>query len=49
VRADGRTVLVQALIATGVNADRKREILGLEPTFAEDGAGWLAYRISRHE
>lgn len=49
VREDGRTVLVQALIVTGVNADRKREILGLEPTSAEDGAGWLAYRISRHE
>jgi len=43
VREGGRTVLVHALIATGVNADGKREILGLEVTSSEDGAGWLAF------
>jgi hypothetical protein len=36
-------VNVHALIATGVNADGHREILGLDVTTAEDGAGWLAF------
>jgi putative transposase len=36
-------VNVHALIATGVNADGHREILGLQVTSAEDGAGWLAF------
>jgi transposase-like protein len=31
------------LVATGVNADGHREILGVEVTSAEDGAGWLAF------
>jgi putative transposase len=43
VREGGRTVNVHALIATGVNADGKREILGLDVATAEDGAGWLAF------
>jgi putative transposase len=43
VREGGRTVNVHALIATGVNADGYREILGLHVTSAEDGAGWLAF------
>jgi putative transposase len=43
VREAGRTVIVHALIATGVNADGQREILGLEVTSSEDGAGWLAF------
>ena len=43
VREGGRTVNVHALIATGVNADGYREILGLRVTSAEDGAGWLAF------
>ncbi len=43
VREQGRVVLVHVLIATGVNADRHREILGGEVTSAEDGAGWLAF------
>ena len=43
VREGGRTVLVHGLIATGVNTDGKREILGFEVTSAEDGAGWLAF------
>jgi putative transposase len=41
VGEDGRVVNVHALIATGVNRDGHREILGLEVARAEDGlAGW---------
>ena len=36
-------VNVHALLATGVNGDGHREILGLQVTSAEDGAGWLAF------
>jgi putative transposase len=43
VREGGRTVNVHALIATGVNADGRREILGLDVASSEDGAGWLAF------
>jgi putative transposase len=43
VREGGRVVNVHALIATGVNADGHREVLGLKVTSAEDGAGWLSF------
>jgi putative transposase len=43
VREGGRVVNVHALLATGVNGDGHREILGLQVTSAEDGAGWLAF------
>ncbi|MFB9208862.1 transposase, partial [Nonomuraea spiralis] len=43
VREGGRTINVHALVATGVNANGQREVLGLEVTSAEDGAGWLAF------
>jgi putative transposase len=43
VREGGRTVTVHVLIATGVNADGHREILGVDVVTAEDGAGWLAF------
>jgi transposase-like protein len=43
VREGGRVVNVHALVATGVNGDGYREILGLQVTSAEDGAGWLAF------
>src|SRR5262252_3502273 len=43
VREGGRVVGVHALVATGVNADGHREILGLQATSAEDGAGWLGF------
>ncbi len=43
VREDGRIVNVHVLVATGVNADGHRKILGIEVTSAEDGAGWLAF------
>jgi transposase-like protein len=43
VREGGRTVTVHVLIATGVNADGHREILGVDVVSSEDGAGWLAF------
>jgi putative transposase len=43
VREGGRVVPVHALIATGVNADGHREILGIQVTTSEDGAGWLGF------
>ena len=43
VREGGRVVPVHALVATGVNTDGHREILGLQVTTSEDGAGWLGF------
>ncbi len=43
VREGGRVVGVHALVATGVNNNGHREILGLHVTTSEDGAGWLAF------
>ncbi len=43
VREQGRVVGVHCLVATGVNADGRREILGVQVTSSEDGAGWLAF------
>jgi putative transposase len=43
VREGGRVMNVHALLACGVNADGHREILGLQVTSGEDGAGWLAF------
>ncbi|MGF7120688.1 IS256 family transposase [Rhodococcus sp. BE178] len=43
VRENGRVVNVHALVAVGVNADGYREILGIDVTSAEDGAGWLTF------
>src|SRR5689334_3690862 len=42
VREGGRTVNVHALLATAVNAEGHKEILGLHVTSGEDGSGWLA-------
>jgi transposase-like protein len=42
-RDDGRIVNVAVLIAVGVNAEGKREILGVDVVTAEAGAGWLAF------
>ena len=39
----GRIISVHVLVATAGNADGRREILALEVTSAEDGAGWLAF------
>jgi putative transposase len=43
VREDGRVARVHALIATGVNTDGYREVLGIDVTTSEDGAGWLQF------
>src|SRR5688572_26383919 len=43
VREQGRVVNVHALIAVGVNAEGHREILGIDVSTAEDGAGWLTF------
>ena len=43
VRVGGRVVNVHALIAVGVNAEGYREILGIDVSTAEDGAGWLTF------
>ncbi len=43
VREGGRVVNVSVMVATGVNGDGHREILGLQVASTEDGAGWLAF------
>ena len=43
VREAGRVVNVACLVATGVNADGHREILGLDVCSAESAAGWLTF------
>lgn len=43
VREGGRIINVHVLVATALNADGRREILGLKVTSAEDGAGWPAF------
>jgi len=43
VREGGRVVNVSVMVATGVNGDGYREILGLQVATTEDGAGWLAF------
>src|SRR5262245_44588421 len=43
VREGGRVVNTAALVATAVNADGHRELLGLELGSAETGASWTAF------
>jgi putative transposase len=43
VRENGRVVNVHCLVATGVNGEGYREILGVQVTSGEDGAGRLAF------
>ena len=43
VREAGRVINVACLVATGVNADGHREILGLDVCSAESHAGWLTF------
>ena len=43
VREGGRVVGVHCLVATGVDADGHRQVVGAQVTTAEDGAGWLAF------
>jgi putative transposase len=42
-REGGRIVHVATVIATAVNADGHREILGVDVITSEDGAGWTAF------
>jgi len=42
-REGGRVVNVATVIATAVNAQGKREVLGLEVVTNEDGAGWKSF------
>jgi putative transposase len=42
-REAGRIVNVACVLATGVNADGHREILGIDVLTSEDGAGWTAF------
>ncbi len=43
VREDGRVQNVAVVLATGVNAEGKREVLGVDVVTVEDGAGWTAF------
>jgi transposase-like protein len=43
VREGGRVVSLATVVATGVNNDGHREILGVDVISAEDGAGWTAF------
>ena len=43
VREGGRIVNVACLLAVGVNAEGRREILGVDVATTEDGAGWLVF------
>ena len=42
-REGGRVVNVATVVATAVNADGHREILGVDVITSEDGAGWTAF------
>lgn len=43
VREGGRVVKIAVMIATGVNAEGYREILGVQASTAETGASWLTF------
>ena len=43
VREDGRIVNVSVVHAVGVNAEGRRETLGIDVITSEDGAGWTAF------
>lgn len=42
-REGGRVVNVAMVVATAVNAEGSREVLGCEVITSEDGAGWLSF------
>ena len=46
VRQDGRIISIAAIIATGVNQDRRREILGLGLGLSEAATFWIEFRRS---
>ncbi len=43
VREDGRIVNVSVVVATAVNGEGKREIIGMDVGTSEDGAFWMAF------
>ena len=43
VREDSRIVNVSVVVATAVNGEGKREIIGMDVGTSEDGAFWLAF------
>ena len=43
VREAGRIVNVSVAVATGVNSEGRREVLGMDLGTSEDGAFWLAF------
>ncbi len=43
VREGGRVVNVAVVVATAVNGEGRREVLGLDAGAAEDGAFWMAF------
>lgn len=43
VREGGRVIKIAVMVATGVNADGFREILGVATRTAESGAGWNSF------
>ncbi|HEY9266769.1 MAG TPA: IS256 family transposase [Mycobacterium sp.] len=43
VREAGRVVKVAVMVATGVNADGYREVLGIHTATTESSAGWLSF------
>ena len=43
VREEGRIAQVSVVVATAVNAEGKREVLGIDIGTSEDGAFWLAF------
>lgn len=43
VREHKRVVKVAVMVATGVNADGYREVLGIQCATTESGAGWLSF------
>lgn len=43
VREGGRVVKVAVMVATGVNAEGYREVLGIHTATTESGAGWLTF------
>jgi putative transposase len=43
VREHGRVVKLAVLVATGINADGYREILGVHTATSETAAGWLGF------
>ena len=43
VREGGRVVKIAVMVATGVNADGYREVIGISCATVESGAGWLGF------